>query len=65
MIYPGAVLEFIGNCYDIIDKVKIGKLNYHPSTINWKEFGQEAEQLCQKLGMDYYIKESLRKEMEA
>lgn len=64
VIYPGAVLEFIENCYDIIDKVKIGKLNYHPSTINWKDFGHEAEQLCQRLGVDYYIKESLRKEME-
>lgn len=58
------VLKFIKQCHSIIDKVKIGKLNYHPSTINWKEFGQEAERLCQRLGLDYYIKESLRKEME-
>ena len=29
----------------------------------WKEFGHEAEQLCKELGLDYYIKESLRKEM--
>lgn len=64
VIYPGAVLEFIENCYDIIDKVKIGKLNYHQSTINWKELGHDAERLCKKLGLDYYIKESLRKEME-
>lgn len=64
VIYSGAVLEFIENCYDIIDKVKIGKLNYHPSTINWKEFGHDAERLCRELGLDYYIKESLRKEME-
>lgn len=40
------------------------KLNYHPSIINWKQFGHEAEFLCKKLGMDYYIKESLRKEMD-
>ena len=46
------------------DKVKIGKLNYHPSDINWKEFGIKAEALCQTLGLDYYIKDSLRKEME-
>ena len=50
--------------HSIFDKVKIGKLNYHPSTINWKEFGQEAEQLCKELCLDYYIKESLRREME-
>ena len=48
----------------IVDKVKIGKLNYHPSDINWAEFGRKAESLCQKLGLDYYIKESLRAEME-
>lgn len=64
VVYAGAVLEFIENCHDIIDKVKIGKLNYHPSAIDWKQFGHEAEQLCRELGLDYYIKESLRKEME-
>lgn len=47
-----------------VDRVKIGKLNYHPSEINWKEFGHEAEALCQTLGLDYYIKDSLRKEMD-
>lgn len=47
-----------------VDKVKIGKLNYYPSNINWAEFGREAETLCKHLGVDYYIKESLRKEMD-
>lgn len=47
-----------------VDKVKIGKLNYHPSSINWKQFGHEAEALCQRLGLDYTIKDSLRAEME-
>jgi hypothetical protein len=46
------------------DKVKIGKLNYHPSNIDWKAFGVEAEALCRELGLDYTIKESLRREME-
>lgn len=49
----------------VVDKVKIGKLNYYPSDIKWGEFGRRAEELCQKLGLDYYIKESLRKEMES
>lgn len=48
----------------IVDKVKIGKLNYHPSDIDWKDFGKRAEDLCQKLGVNYYIKDSLRKEMD-
>lgn len=48
----------------IVDKVKIGKLNYHPSSIDWADFGRKAEELCKKLGLDYYIKESLRAEMQ-
>lgn len=46
------------------DKIKIGKLNYHPSDINWRDFGIECERLCKETGIDYYIKDSLRKEME-
>ena len=48
---------------DFVDKVKIGKLNYFPCDIDWKSFGEKAEELCKKLGLDYYIKESLREEM--
>lgn len=49
--------------HQVADKVKIGKLNYYPSDINWKEFGCRAEALCKMLGVDYYIKDSLRAEM--
>lgn len=49
---------------EFIDKVKIGKLNYHPSDINWAQFGREAEALCKEMWIDYYIKDSLRKCME-
>lgn len=48
---------------DYIDKFKIGKLNYHPSKINWKAFGEAAEAACKKYGRNYYIKDGLRKEM--
>ena len=57
------VLECIESCHDIIDKAKIGKLNYYPSEIDWKGFGEKAEELCKSLGLDYYIKDSLRAEM--
>lgn len=50
---------------EIVDKVKIGKLNYHKSDIDWAEFGRSAEALCKDFGLDYYIKDSLRAEMEA
>lgn len=59
--------EFFINLHlvaQIADRVKIGKLNYYPSDIDWADFGRRAETLCQQLGLDYYIKESLRAEME-
>lgn len=59
--------EFFINLHlvaSIVDKVKIGKLNYHPSPIIWGDFGRKAEELCKKMGLDYYIKDSLRAEME-
>lgn len=40
------------------------KLNYYPSDIDWADFGRKAEELCKNLGIDYYIKDSLRAEME-
>lgn len=58
------VLTAIETVATIADKVKIGKLNYHKSDIDWATFGRDAEALCQKLGLDYYIKDSLRAEME-
>ena len=61
---PEHVLGCIEAYHDRIDKVKIGKLNYWPAAIDWKKFGNEAESLCKSLGLYYYIKESLRAEME-
>lgn len=51
-----------------VDLWKIGKLNYHSSNIDWKDFGVRAETALKikkkYFGCDYYIKEGLRKEME-
>lgn len=56
------ILRFISNADDVC-MWKIGKLNYHQSDNNWRWFGHEVERLCTSLGRNYYIKESLRKEM--
>ena len=64
VLNPDNVLGCIKNCYGDFDKMKVGKLNYHHSDIDWEKFGREVESLCQSLGVDYYIKESLRAEME-
>lgn len=55
-------LYFVGTT-GIVDKVKIGKLNYYPSNIDWGAFGKRVESLCKRLNLDYYIKDSLREEM--
>lgn len=55
------VLRTIYETISYVDKIKIGKLNYHPSDINWAQFGIEVERLCQELELDYYIKDGLRK----
>lgn len=58
------VMLFIEQTGIAVDKIKIGKLNYFPSPIDWADFGRKAEALCKNLGIDYYIKDSLREEME-
>jgi len=58
------VLSFLTLNPYYVDRYKIGKLNYHPSSIDWKAFGLRAESICKSEKMDYYIKDSLRAEME-
>ena len=58
------ILNFLELNVEYINRYKIGKLNYHPSDIDWKDFGEKAERICSRYGMDYYIKEDLRREME-
>lgn len=49
---------------EYIDLWKIGKLNYYPSDIKWGEFGREAETILKSKCKSYYIKDSLRAEMQ-
>ena len=59
-----AVLFYLERFSHLFNKVKLGKLNYYKSDIDWKQFGLKAEETCKRLGIEYYIKESLREEME-
>ena len=58
--YVLQMLEIVEN--DI--RVKIGKLNYWPSDIDWKVFGLKAEEICKERNLKYYIKSNLKEEME-
>lgn len=64
VVEPDDVMECISGCSYFIDKAYIGKLNYWPSDIQWKQFGQDVEELCRKMDLDYCIKDSLRAEMD-
>ena len=58
------VIYSIHGYKNIVDKIKVGKLNYHKSAIDWKAFGLDVEALCKEWGVDCTIKNSLRAEME-
>lgn len=64
VILPSACLSLLVINPIFVDRYKIGKLNYHPSDIDWADFGRQAEAICKQNGIDYYIKESLRAEMD-
>ncbi len=58
------VMRALSDYRGYYDLVKIGKLNYFRSAIDWKWFGFAVQKLCEELGVQYYIKDSLRAEME-
>lgn len=62
-VYEPEFIYYLISRADFIDEFRIGKLNYHPSDINWAEFGRKCEELCKKYGRNYLIKEGLRAEM--
>ena len=64
VLEPDAVLSIVAGYFDICDKIKVGKLNYWPSAIDWAAFGKTVENVLKETGVDYYIKDSLRAEME-
>jgi len=64
-VYDPDMVYFLIRTAWHIDLFRIGKLNYQPSDINWFEFGHKCVELCKKHGRNYYIKNDLRKEMNA
>ena len=64
VLWPEQVIGAIRAHNEYIDKAKIGKLNYRPSNTNWAQFGRDVEAVCREVGLDYYIKDSLRAEMD-
>ena len=61
VIYPEETLDLIRGTADFVDVFKVGTLNYHEraKTIDWKKFAQDAVELLDGLGANYYIKKDL------
>lgn len=47
------------------DRIAIGKLNHRPSEIDWKWFAEICQREGDRYGINYMLKEDLRRELEA
>jgi len=59
VIDAGASLAIIAMTHEYVDLYKIGKMNHRATSINWRDFGRKAIDLCHKLQKKYYIKDDL------
>jgi DNA repair photolyase len=64
IIDPEQSLSMLEGSVFSVDLFKIGKLNYQPSAIDWRQFGIDAIGLCEKFGVPYYIKDDLAAHLE-
>ena len=60
VINPEQALDLIYQLHPFVDHWKIGKINYHTGIdVDWIAFREEATELLDRLGADYYLKQSL------
>jgi DNA repair photolyase len=67
VINPNEALKVIQIQHASVHEFKIGKWNHdkRAKEIDWHKFGHDAVELCERLGVKYYIKQDLRDAMEA
>ena len=65
VIYPQDARHLVELTKDFTNHFKVGTMNYHPhgKSINWKEFGWGMKSFMDELGVNYYFKKDLLKEM--
>jgi len=63
VIIPKESLWIMELAIPYVDTFKIGKLNHHPlaKEIDWLQFIKDAEELCQRYGKKYVLKQDLLK----
>lgn len=65
VIYPEETLTLIPKVAGFVDMIKVGTLNHRKEAkqIDWPKFAREVKELLDSLGVDYYLKEDLRKHL--
>lgn len=63
---PTDAIALIKRTHEFVDEYKIGKLNYHPQSknVDWVKFAREISEFCDEVGVEYTLKEDLRKLLE-
>ena len=65
VIYPEVTKALLLLTKGFVGHYKVGTMNYHPQgkNTNWRQFGWEIKRMMDKLGVKYYFKKDLLKEM--
>lgn len=65
IIYPNQAMRLVEETKGFVGHYKVGTMNYHPhgKSINWREFGWRMKRFMDELGINYYFKKDLLKEM--
>lgn len=65
VIYPHDIVPLINLTFPFVGHYKVGIMNYHPhgKSINWREFGWNTKSIMDRMGVKYYFKKDLLKEM--
>ena len=56
---PDESIAIIAVTYNYVDLYKIGRLNHIANDTDWRAFGTEAVEMCEKFGKRYYVKNDL------
>lgn len=61
--YPEDCFKMIDQTKDFVDLFKVGKLNYKPEAklVDWPKFAHDVKNKLDESGVEYYIKDDLRK----
>lgn len=65
VIYPRDTVALLNRTFPFVGHYKVGTMNYHPhgKSINWREYGFSMKRIMDAMGIKYYFKKDLLREM--